>query len=387
MFKALSSAVVLVFLPALASAQDCARVAATLKVPDTTITSATVVAAADGLPAYCRVQLTLKPSSDSDIKTEVWMPMTGWNGKFQQVGNGAFAGSIQYGALKDALERGYAAASTDTGHTGTGAQWAAGHPEKIIDWGYRSEHLTAVYSKQAIASFYGVGPKLSYFTGCSGGGRMAFQEAQRYPADFDAILAGAPAYDRGNEAFGFMMKWKATHETPDSVIPTTKYPAIHRAALEACDALDGLKDGLIEDVLSCHFDPKVIQCSEGRVLPDPADQSCLTAPQVEAVRKLYAGFKNPKTGEVIFPGFEPGSEPQWTAVTGGSEPLDVGYDVFKYILLQDPNWDPKTFDFARDYDRIHKLDNTALSPNDPNLEPFASRGGKLLIYQGWDRSG
>ena len=221
MFKALSSAVVLVFLPALASAQDCARVAATLKVPDTTITSATVVAAADGLPAYCRVQLTLKPSSDSDIKTEVWMPMTGWNGKFQQVGNGAFAGSIQYGALKDALERGYAAASTDTGHTGTGAQWAAGHPEKIIDWGYRSEHLTAVYSKQAIASFYGVGPKLSYFTGCSGGGRMAFQEAQRYPADFDAILAGAPAYDRGNEAFGFMMKWKATHETPASVIPPT----------------------------------------------------------------------------------------------------------------------------------------------------------------------
>ena len=108
-----------------------------------------------------------------------------------------------------------------------------------------------------------MGPKLSYFTGCSGGGRMAFQEAQRYPADFDAILAGAPAYDRGNEAFGFMMKWKATHETPESAIPTTKYPAIHRAALDACDALDGLKDGLIEDVLNCHFDPKVIECKAG----------------------------------------------------------------------------------------------------------------------------
>jgi len=383
MFRALGSALAVVALPALASAQDCARVASTLKLPDTTITSATVVAAADGLPAYCRVQLTLKPSSDSDIKTEVWMPMTGWNGKFQQVGNGAFAGSIQYGALKDALKRGYAAASTDTGHTGNGAQWAAGHPEKIIDWGYRSEHLTAVYSKQTITNFYGVGPKLSYFTGCSGGGRMAFQEAQRYPADFDAILAGAPAYDRGNEAFGFMMKWKATHETPDSVIPTTKYPAIHRAALEACDGLDGLKDGLIEDVLSCRFDPKVLQCDAGRVLSDPADQSCLTAPQVEAARKLYAGFKNPKTGEMIFPGFEPGSELQWAASAGGNEPLDVGYDVFKYILLQDASWDPKTFDLARDYDRIHKLDTTTLSPNDPNLKPFASRGGRLLIYQGW----
>ena len=382
MFKALASALILVA-PALASAQTasdatCARVANTLKLQDTTITSAAIVAAADGLPAYCRVQLTIKPSADSDIKSEVWMPMSGWNGKFQQVGNGAFAGSIQYGALKDALKRGYAAASTDTGHTGTGAAWAAGHPEKIIDWGYRSEHLTALHSKAAITNFYGVGPKLSYFTGCSGGGRMAFQEAQRYPADFDAILAGAPAYDRGNEAFGFMAKWKATHESPESVIPTSKYPAIHRAALEACDAIDGLKDGLIEDVLSCRFDPKVLACATGT-----NNDSCLTAPQVDAVRKLYAGAKHPKTGELIFPGFEPGSELQWTAVTGGAEPLDVGYDVFKYILLQDPNWDPKSFDLAKDYDRLHKLDNSTLSPANADLTPFVSRGGKLLIYQGW----
>jgi len=270
------------------------------------------------------------------------------------VGNGAFAGSIQYGALGEALKRGYAAASTDTGHTGPGAKWAAGHPEKIIDWGYRSEHLTAVDSKQAITNFYGMGPKLSYFTGCSGGGRMAFQEAQRYAADFDAILAGAPAYDRGNEAFGFMAKWQATHETPESFIPTAKYPAIHRAALDACDTLDGLQDGLIGDVLSCRFDPAVLQCRGGRVLSDAADPSCLTTPQVEAVRKLYAGARHPKTGELIFPGLEPGSELQWTAVTGGNEPLDVGYDVFKYILLQDPNWDPKTFDLAKDYDRASK---------------------------------
>jgi feruloyl esterase len=385
-------------LPSMAAAQSasdasCARVASTLKLPDTRVTSARLVAAGSftppaaagesprpvaNLPAFCRVELTLTPSSDSDIKSEVWMPVTGWNGKFQQVGNGAFAGSIQYAALGEALRRGYAAASTDTGHTGPGAEWAAGHPEKIIDWGYRSEHLTAVDGKAAITNFYGMGPKLSYFTGCSGGGRMAFQEAQRFPADFDAILAGAPAYDRGNEAFGFMMKFQATHETPESVIPTTKYPAIHRAALEACDGIDGLKDGLIEDVLNCHFDPKIIECKAGS-----NDDSCLTAPQVTAVRKLYAGAKNPKTGELIFPGFEPGSEPQWTAVTGGNLPLDVGSDVFKYILFQDPKWDPKTFDLAKDYDRIHKLDNTTLSPNNPNLKPFVARGGKLLIYQGW----
>src|SRR5258705_42495 len=328
-------------IPSIATAQSagdvaCDRMAATLKLTDATVTAARLVPAGSftppaegtaaprpiaGLPAFCRVQLTLTPSSDSDIKTEVWLPLTAWNGKFQQVGNGAFAGSIQYGALGEALKRGYAAASTDTGHTGPGAEWAAGHPDKIIDWGYRSEHLTAVDSKLAITNFYGMGPKLSYFTGCSGGGRMAFQEAQHYPADFDAILAGAPAYDRGNQAFGFMMKWKATHESPESAIPTTKYPAIHRAALDACDALDGLKDGLIGDVLSCRFDPKVLQCGGGRVLPDPAD--CLTPPQVEAVRKVYAGARHPKTGELIFPGLEPGSELQWTAVTGGNGPLHV----------------------------------------------------------------
>jgi feruloyl esterase len=391
-------AILTALVPSIASAQAgsdaaCDRVAATLKLPDANITSAHLVPAGSftppaagtdtprpvaNLPAFCRVELTIKPSSDSDIKTEVWMPLSGWNGKFQQVGNGAFAGSIQYGALGDALRRGYAAASTDTGHTGTGAQWAAGHPEKIIDWGYRSEHLTAVEGKAAITNFYGIGPKLSYFTGCSGGGRMAFQEAQRFPADFDAILAGAPAYDRGNEAFGFMMKWKATHETPESVIPTSKYPAIHRAALDACDALDGLKDGIIEDVLNCHFDPKVIECKAGT-----NNDSCLTPPQVEGARKIYAGAKNPRTGALIFPGLEPGSELQWTAVTGGDVPLDVGYDVFKYILFQDPKWDPKTFDLAKDYDRIHKLDNLDLSPTSADLKAFTSRGGKLLIYQGW----
>lgn len=363
------SVLLLAFAPAVASAQDCARVATTLRLPNATVTSARVVPAADGLPAYCRVELTIKPSSDSDIKSEVWMPVSGWNGKFQQVGNGAFAGSIQYGALRDALKRGYAAASTDTGHTGTGAAWALGHPEKIVDFGYRAVHETAVHSKSAISNFYGMAPKLSYFTGCSGGGRMAFQEAQRYPADFDAILAGAPAYDRVNESLAFMMKWKATHETPGSAIPPAKFPAIHQAALDACDANDGLKDGLIGDPLSCKFDPAAVKE--------------LTPPQVEAARKIYAGTKHPRTGELIFPGLEPGSELNWTAVTAGDTPLDVGYDVFRYLLFQDASWDPRTFDLARDYDRIHKLDNLGLSPTSADLKPFVARGGKLLIYQGW----
>ena len=318
-------ALVLVVLPAVfhaqqppAGASSCDRLAATLKLPNATVTATHAVAAgqftapgASGaaasrayadLPAFCRVELTLTPSPDSDIRSEVWLPLSGWNGKFQEVGNGAWAGSIQYGALAAALRRGYAAASTNAGHTGEDASFALGHPEKLIDFGYRAVHETAVQSKATIANFYGTAPQLSYFNGCSGGGRMAFQEAQRFPADFDAILAGAPGYDRVNQSVQMLMNAKATLDHPASMIPPRKYAVIHRAALDACDAADGLKDGLISDPLHCRFDPRVLECKGG----DAAD--CLTPPQVAAAAKIYAGVKHPKTGAEIFPGLEPGSE-------------------------------------------------------------------------------
>jgi feruloyl esterase len=374
-------------------AAACNRVAASLRLTNATVTATDVVAAGHfvppagagaaapkaitDLPAFCRVELTLTPSSDSDIRSEVWLPVSGWNGKLEQVGNGAFAGSIQYGALAEALRRGYAAASTDTGHTVTDASFALGHPEKVIDFGYRAVHETAAQSKATITNFYGMTPRLSYFNGCSGGGRMAFQEAQRFPADFDAILAGAPAYDRVNESISYLMKFMATHDRPESMIPPSKYPVIHRAALDACDAQDGLKDGLISEPLSCHFDPKVTECRAGDA------PTCLTPAQVEAARKIYAGVKNQKTGEIIFPGLEPGSELNWTGPSGGPIPSTVGTDVFKYVLFQDPNWDYRKFDLARDYDTIHKLDNLGFSPTSADLKPFTARGGKLLIYHGW----
>mgnify|MGYP003340261489 CR=1 FL=1 len=193
------------------SADACGKLASSLTLKTAKVTTATVVPAgtfvppganaaatkaAAGLPAFCRVALTLTPSSDSDIKSEVWLPMSGWNGKFLEVGNGAWGGSIQYGPLGDGLRRGYAVASTDTGHTGSDASFAMGHPEKLIDFGYRSVHETALHSKAAITSFYGVAPRLSYFDGCSGGGRMSFMEAQRFPTDFDGIIAGAPGYNQ-----------------------------------------------------------------------------------------------------------------------------------------------------------------------------------------------
>ena len=398
--KTLVVAACALLLPSMAHAQKsstdaaaCDRLAATLKLANAKVTSTHAVAAghflpptATGgaaakefadLPAFCRVELTLTPSSDSDIKSEVWLPASGWNGKFQEVGNGAWAGSIQYAALADALRRGYAAASTDAGHTGTDASFAMGHPEKLIDFGYRAVHETAVQSKATITNFYGTAPRLSYFNGCSGGGRMAFQEAQRFPADFDAVLAGAPGFNRVNQSVQMLMNAKATLDNPASMIPTSKYPVVHRAALDACDAQDGLKDGLISEPLSCRFDPKVTECKAGDA------PTCLTSAQVEAARKIYAGVKNPKTGELIFPGLEPGSELNWTGPAGGTEPLAVSGDLFKFVVFKDPNWDFRKFDLARDYDAVHKIDNLGLSPTSADLKPFVARGGKLLIYQGW----
>jgi len=379
--------------PSLAAAAPCDTLAASLKLTNAKVTTATAITggqftppaaqgadapkAITGLPAFCRVQLTLTPSSDSDIKSELWLPLNGWNGKFQQVGNGAWAGSIQYGALAEALKRGYAAASSDAGHTGTDASFAVGHPEKLKDFGYRAVHETAVQSKQTITNFYGMGPKLSYFNGCSGGGRMAFQEAQRFPADFDAILAGAPGYNRVNQSVWMLMNAKATLDNPASFIPPAKYAVLHRAALDACDAQDGLKDGLISEPLSCRVDPAVTQCKAGDA------PNCLTAPQVEAARKLYAGVTNPRTGERIFPRLEPGSELSWGGPAGGPEPLAVGADLFKFVVFKDPKWDFRKFDLARDYEAVHRIDSLDLSPSSPDLKAFVGRGGKLLIYQGW----
>lgn len=389
----LAAVLVPVVVAAEPSPASCQQLASALTLRQATVTSAATVDAGAftppavsgdspsrpiaGLPAFCRVRLTLTPSSDSDIKAEVWMPLSGWNGKFQEVGNGAFAGSIQYGALGEAIRRGYAAASTDAGHTVADASFALGHPERLTDFGYRAVHETAVQAKATIASFYKAPPRLSYFNGCSGGGRMAFQELQMFPADFDAILAGAPAWDRVNESLAYLYKWTATHERPESMIPPEKYPVLHTAALAACDALDGLKDGLIGNPLACHFDPRVTQCSNG----DSA--SCLTAPQVEAARKIYSGVVHPTTGALIFSGLEPGSELSWKAASAGPEASTVGTDVLKYMLFQDASYDYRTFDLARDWDRVHALDSQALSPSNPDITPFIARGGKLLIYHGW----
>src|SRR5262245_21913580 len=197
------------------------------------------------LPAFCRVVATLKPTTDSEIAVEIWLPASGWNGKFQAVGNGAFNGTIAYPAMARALARGYAAASTDTGHTGNNGRFALGHPEKLIDFGWRSVHEMTVASKAIVAAHFGSPPKFSYWNGCSAGGRQAMAEAQRFPADYDGIIAGAPGLDWVGRAAQAVRIEQSLDGKPDARLLQPQRELLHRAVVDACDANDGVKDELL----------------------------------------------------------------------------------------------------------------------------------------------
>ena len=370
---------------------------ATLALPDTTITLAKPEPAGtftppkpvsfpgpplDNLPAFCRVAAEIKPTKDSDIKFEVWMPASNWNGKFMGIGNGGWSGEIWYPFMGVALRRGYAAASTDTGHEGSAgdASFALGHPEKVIDFGYRAVHEMTVKAKAIIAAYYGDAPKHSYWNGCSSGGKQGLKEAQRFPRDYDGIIAGAPANFWTHLIVSGIWIADATRENPAGYIPKDKLPLLHKAVLNACDTLDGLKDGVLEDPRRCHFDPKVLQCK------DTEGPDCLTAAQVEAARKIYAGPSNPQTGEQIFPGLERGSEGGWSFFVGGPEPRIVA-SHFKYLVFKNPNWDFRSLNFDSDVTLADKLDNGLITATDPNLKEFFAQSGKLLLYHGWNDGG
>ncbi len=388
-------AAAVVFASSAMAAQPCESLSS-LKLQNTTVTAAEAVAAgafappanAGGrgkgrggnpyanLPAFCRVTATIKPSSDSDIKMELWMPAAGWNNKFEAEGNGAWTGSITEATLAGALALGYATAMTDTGHEGGSASFALNHPEKQIDFGYRAVHELAVQSKAIIAAFYGQAPKYSYWNGCSAGGKQGLKEAQMFPQDFDGIIAGTPVSDWVGRSVGAVWFGQATHETDGSAIPQAKLAAIHKAALDACDALDGVKDGVIENPEKCKFDPVGMQC-KGEDAND-----CLTPAQVATARKVYSGVINPRTKEVLFPGLMPGSEMGWGTQVGPN-PFGPGVDEFRYIVFKNPDWDYKTFNFDSDYTASVKADNNMMNAMDPNLKAYFDRGGKILQYHGW----
>jgi feruloyl esterase len=314
------------------------------------------------------------------------MPLTGWNGKYQGVGNGGFAGSITYPVLANAVKAGYAAASTDTGHSagGTNATWALGHPDRIADFGYRAIHEMTLKAKAVIQAFYGENPKRSYFGSCSNGGRQALMEAQRYPEDYDGIIAGAPANFWTHLLSAGAWDLQALQGDSASYIPAAKIPALSAAVVKACDAQDGVADGLVSEPQSCRFDPATIQCH------DADANSCLTAPQVAALKKLYAGPKTSK-GEKIFPGRVLGGEDGpggWAAWVVGAAPgsalmYQFTTNFFPNMVFDDPKWDFKTFNFDKDVKVADAKQGTNLNATDANLKAFEKRGGKLIIYHGW----
>ena len=337
------------------------------------------------VPAFCRVTIDAKPAADSDIKIEVWMPAAGWNGKFRGEGNGGFAGTIGYPGLAAAVKLGYASAGTDTGHAGSpiDAAWALGHPEKVNDFGYRGIHEMTRQAKLVMTAFYGRGVARSYFAGCSDGGREALMEAQRFPEDYDGILAGSPANYWTHLLTGAMWDVQALTE-PGSYIAASKVPAISAAVLKACDAKDGLADGILNDPRQCHFDPGTLACQGAE-----SDQ-CLTAAEVTALKKIYAGPTD-SAGHRIFPGLEPGGEEGpggWGIWVFGPAPgrslvtmFGVGY--FSNMVYGKADWDPKTFRAGDAAKLADAKTAAALNATDPNLQPFAARGGKLILYHGW----
>jgi hypothetical protein len=337
------------------------------------------------LPAFCRVAATLAPSSGSDIKIEVWMPASGWNGRFQGVGNGGFAGSIGYAALASAVAGGAAAASTDTGHSGGDASWAAGHPERVIDFGYRAIHEMTEKSKAIVAVFYGRSAERAYFSSCSNGGRQALMEAERYPNDYDGIIAGAPANVWTRIIAGSVWNGQALMASPGSYIPAAKLPAIERAALAACDVRDGVEDGVIGDPSQCRFEPATLRCA------GPETDACLTSPQVTALEKIYAGARDSK-GQRVFPGYPPGAESgpggwgRWISgqTAGDSLQLFFARGTIGTMAFGDPSWDFRTFDFDRDLKAFDDKLAPILNATNPDLRAFKDRGGKLIIYHGWN---
>src|SRR6476660_3425681 len=370
----------------------CSNLAA-LTIPTITIRSATAVNAgpftppnasnAMTLPAFCRVEATARPTSDSEIKFEVWIPPAeAWNGKLEGVGNGGYSGAIGYAAMAAGLRRGYAVASTDTGHSGDDMKFGQGHPEKLIDWAYRSIHVMTETAKLIVRNAQGRFAERAYFVGCPSGGHQALSEAQRYPDDYDGIIAGDPANNRIRQTFAFLYSWVSTHTSDGKpIIPAAELALLTRSAIDACDSHDGLKDGIIDDPRRCHFDPAKLACKGAE------DAACLTAAQVDAARKMYEGVRNPRTGEPIFSGWPRGSEgfgdaaiQSWRQyVIDPMEPMRVGF--FRYFLFHDPNWDYHTIDWDRDLAYAEqKVPFAAATERD--LTPLKKRGAKMIMYTG-----
>lgn len=370
----------------------CADLIAFTSEGDTTVTSAILVTTGSvtvtlpngttqthaNLPAFCRVVGVSMPTSDSNINFETWLPTAeGWNTRFLSNGEGGYVGAIGYAGMAAYLRRGYATVSTDTGHVNTDPWWAVGHREKAIDYLYRAKHLTTVAAKGLIRTYYGRPAKKNYFMSCSNGGRQGWLEIQRYPDDFDGLILGAPWNFQSHSNAGFVWNAQAL-SAPGAAIPPAKLPHVTAAALAACDGDDGLVDGIITDPSTCAFDPDTLLCTGAET------DTCLTAPQIGALKAIYAGPRNPRTGEQIFPGFAIGAERQWAGLVQNLTATGLATGYFANLTFEDPAWDYSTFDFDADMAYADLRVGTLGNAVDTDLSEAKRRGVKIIQYHGWE---
>jgi len=365
-----------------------------LSIADTELTSATVVPQVSTLPAHCRVVGVTHGEPGSNVTVEVRLP-DDWNGKLFFTTRQGYMGSLPpltNLTISQAISRHYAIVTTDGGHSNPSildASFGLNNRPAEIDFGYRGVHLSRVVGETLIAAYYGRGPAHSYYNGCSSSGRYAIQAAEHYPEDFDGIIAGAPALDVSGLAVGYNWNMQATLANP---LPTAKLPLIFSAVLTACDEIDGLVDGLIDEPRECHFDPHTLLC------PTDNTASCLTEGEIATLEKIYSGPSRSATaaddpGEQLFPGFAFGGElpdpvgrQGWDASVTQAVPLQLTLmdQYLRYLAfdVDDANFDWRTFDFDTDPQRMDTMHQIIDAVQD-DLTPFAAAGGKMIIYQGW----
>jgi feruloyl esterase len=374
--------------PAVAAA-PCQSLAS-LSLPNTTIASAQLVAAGafttpaprrggegaaaafKDMPAFCRVTASVTRANDTDVKIEVWLPADGWNGELQPAASGFAGGTIGYGEMAQLLKKGSATANTNRGHDGGG-------PWKLSDMNDVPYHLMVDRARAIVSAFFGSGPKFTVMNECGGGGsRDALMEVQSWPADLDAAAAQGIVYYSTHHGIAQMWVYQATHKSEASYIPPSKYPLIHQGALAACDAKDGVKDGVIEDPERCRFDPGTLLCKNGDA-PD-----CLTAPQVEAVRTIYKAPVHARTGQKIYGSMPPGGELGWEPMAG-PVPYPFAPGFYRQLVF-DETWDYKTHpvNFDTDVDKADAPEHLVINANNPDLSKFIARGGKLMLIGGWN---
>jgi feruloyl esterase len=341
------------------------------------------------LPAFCRVVAVLKPTANSDINVEVWLPDTpGWNGRLVGTGNGGYAGAIVYSELGNTLALGFAVANTDMGSspaTALNGKPLTGHLSKQIDFGYRSTHDMTVAAKEIVLAFYGTNAAFSYFTGCSTGGGQALHEAEQFPNDYDGIVGGAPAENRTHVHTDIMWDFYVTHQSSQSVIPESLLTLVTQSAVAACNKQNGglASDPFITDPRSCTWDPGALLCK------GIATKNCLNPQQVEALRLIYDGPRDPRTGDLIYPGANRGSESGSLFDLGAIEGLSPDFPTNEpffdglFYWAFGTNWNWQTFDFDYDVATLDAKLAIYQNANNADLSKFRAHDGKLLMYHGW----